>query len=248
MEAIMKEKVEGEKIKLGVIGASGRMGQLISELACVEKKWSLIFGIGRNEKLGFKYYFKNLKEIECLEIEKDSVDVLIDFSSVEVSMGAMAWAARTGIPVVSGTTGFSKKNWEEINRWAQKTRILWAPNMSLGVAALKKSLQGLSLVSGFEFQIHESHHTEKKDSPSGTALMLQEELKEIAKEKDVPIFSTRKKEDIGQHVVLALGEEEVLSFEHRATDRKVFARGALRAASWIISQKKRGLYSLEDVF
>ena len=150
------------------------------------------------------------------------------------------------IPFVSGTTGLSRTDHLLLTKASKKIPALWAPNMSLGVAALERAIEALKSLSHFDFQIEETHHIHKKDSPSGTALRLQKTLEKTVGRKLPDPLAIRGGGVFGIHQVHALGSNETLIFEHRALNRKVFAEGALFAAAWL-SHKKKGLYTIQDV-
>ena len=232
------------QVQLAIHGISGRMGQTILELAN-EFKITVTGGTSRNSSQ-FKsggVAVSTVKEIESLDARK--TDVLIDFALPESSSQAINWCLKNKKPFVSGVTGLSPETKNQFVEAAQQIPVLWAPNMSLGIAVVSRMLAALHSLEGFDFQIEELHHTRKKDSPSGTALFLQENLLK-AVGKAAPPLSIRGGGVFGIHKVWAMGEEEVITIEHTAMNRRVFARGALRAASWIVSQPA-GLYSMDDV-
>lgn len=180
------------------------------------------------------------------ESRASEVDVWIDFSLPEAFEAMLQRVKSTGKPLVSGTTGLSAEQLLKLKQLAENQPVLWASNMSLGVAVLSEALKALSALSDFDFQIEEIHHHRKKDKPSGTAITLQENLKR-AVQKDLPEpVAIRGGGVFGEHKIYALGEEEVLTFSHSALNRTVFAKGAVRAASWIIHQKS-GYYSVANM-
>lgn len=234
-------------MELGVVGASGRMGQSLRQVLLSEKDWNLVFGVARGPLDGFGLHIKDFSNLKISDLTPSGVDVVIDFSLPEISLLAMNWCCENGVPIVSGTTGFNGREKKQIEKMAQRGRILHSPNMSLGIAVLREAMKSLSVLSDFKFEVSEAHHVHKKDSPSGTALMLKEDLQNIAG-REVPVQACRQGEVLGEHTVYVRSDQEVLSFKHEATDRSLFARGALRAASWLFAQKKNGLYSLRDMF
>lgn len=226
------------KIKVAVIGSMGKMGQEIIALVQADKDLSLVAKIDRGEK--------EKKNREVSDLPKD-IDVVIDFSSPEVASDILQWCEKNGVALVSGTTGLSASQKEKFNQAAKKIAVLWEPNMSLGIAVLKTLLKNLGPLSeSFDFQIEETHHRHKKDSPSGTAIALQEELVKSVKKKIPEPISLRAGGVFGDHRILALSESEVLEISHRALNRKVFAEGAVAAAKWLSKQKK-GRYQMTDV-
>lgn len=222
-----------KKIKVGLIGGSGRMGQEIEKILGHYPSCELFYSLGRNEKWDSKKGHK--------------VDVWIDFSSPQALKETLKRAAETKKPVVCGTTGFGQKEKNLLAKYSQVVPILWSSNMSIGVAVLNEALKSLSAIAHFDFQIEEIHHNKKKDRPSGTAITLQENLEKAVDKKIPEALAIRGGGVFGVHKVYAMSDEEVLVFEHSALNRTVFARGAVRAAEWLIKQKKPGLYSMRDV-
>ena len=129
---------------------------------------------------------------------------------------------------------------------AAKTAVFWAPNMSIGIHWLLHILPHFSHLTEMDFQIEEIQHKEKKDNPSGTALLLFDNLKKVVASLPPPLF-IRGGGVFGVHKIMALGQDEVIEITHSALNRKVFAVGALRVAQWI-RNKKPGFYSMADVF
>jgi 4-hydroxy-tetrahydrodipicolinate reductase len=151
------------------------------------------------------------------------------------------------IPLVIGTTGLAAGDHAAIDASATEIAVLQAPNMSLGVALLAKLAMQASIAMGpdIDVEILESHHRFKKDSPSGTASALADTI-ERARRNRPPIHSTRLGDEIGRHTIYLAALGERVELTHVATDRDVFARGALRAAEWIVRQKP-GRYTMGDL-
>lgn len=220
------------KKRVGLFGATGRMGKEISQLLATSSDLELHYAVQRTTAWD--------------ESRASEVDVWIDFSLPEAFEAMLQRVKSTGKPLVSGTTGLSAEQLLKLKQLAENQPVLWASNMSLGVAVLSEALKALSALSDFDFQIEEIHHHRKKDKPSGTAITLQENLKR-AVQKDLPEpVAIRGGGVFGEHKIYALGEEEVLTFSHSALNRTVFAKGAVRAASWIIHQKS-GYYSVANM-
>lgn len=231
-----------KKIKVGVFGSGGRMGKEI--LTLLEKHASLVafLGVDRQGRTsGFQKTVKDLKAPEAKE-----VDVWIDFSTIAGFDDILHFVKTEKKPLVSGTTGLSEAQKSELRRAAASIPVLWASNMSLGVAVLNQALKLFSQLEGFDFQIEEIHHNRKKDNPSGTALTLQETLVEAVGKNVPPPIGIRGGGVYGVHKVWAFSDEEQLLFEHQALNRSVFARGALRAAEWL-SSRGPGYYCMQDV-
>lgn len=231
-----------KQIRVGVLGASGRMGQEIGRILAADEACEPFLAIeGGSASAGFKNTAKSLKT----ELAKD-VDVWIDFSSPDAMAKLLPIAAANKTPVVSGTTGITTAQKNALKKAARTVPVLWASNMSLGVALLNEAIKLYGRLKGFDFQIEEIHHKRKKDRPSGTALTLQETLV-AAVNADVPEpLALRGGGVFGVHKVWAFSEEEVLSFEHQALNRAVFARGAVQAAKWLVRQKP-GMHTIQEV-
>lgn len=177
---------------------------------------------------------------------KSSSDVVIDFSSPEMFRKALAWAQTQEIPFVSGTTGLEESDFAELKKAAQKIPVLWAANMSLGINFLLSLLPQLRALDGYDIQVEELHHNRKLDSPSGTAKILQNQLVEsLGRDLPDPV-AIRGGGIFGIHKVWVMAEEEYLVLEHTALNRKIFARGAVRAAEWILSRPP-GQYQIKDM-
>lgn len=194
-------------------------------------------------------------------------EVAIDFSAREVSPRVAARMAELGCPVVIGTTGLDAAGRAAIEAAAKKIAVVLAPNFSVGVNTLFWLVRRAASVlgEGFDIEVVEMHHNQKKDAPSGTAARLAEILCEArgldpardvrhgreglvgARQKgEIGMHAVRGGDVVGDHTVYFAAAGERLEITHRASSRDTFARGALRAARWALGQKP-GLYSMEDV-
>lgn len=215
-----------------IVGVNGRIGQELKALA---------------PEMGFSALQGVLKGGPSLErIDPAKCDVVVDFSLPEATEETARWCGQNLRPLVSGVTGLSSAQMQALQAAAQKTAVFHSANMSLGVAVLAKMLASLAALKGFDFQIEEIHHREKKDQPSGTALLLQRALQSNLTATVPAPLSIRGGGVFGVHRILALGGEEILTLEHTAMNRRVFARGALKAASWVLSQPP-GFYGMPDL-
>lgn len=233
-------------LQLGLAGSTGRMGQEVKAIISEEPaQWALCFTLGRGSARADG------------KAHSPPLDVMIDFSTQAFFSEVLAQCVANGWPLVSGTTGLTEQQITDLSAAAQSIPIVYAANMSLGVALLNKMIKQLAELEGFDFAIEEIHHRHKLDQPSGTALHLQKTLQaamqaamqaavQEAVQAEVPVVSLRGGGVFGVHRVLALGSEETLCLEHSALNRRVFARGALRAARWVHSQTK-GLYGIADL-
>ncbi len=214
-----------------ITGASGRMGQSLVKI--LSSKNLPVIELSRKSDLE--------------ELSASSKSVIIDFSSPEYFDKILDWSIANKVPFVSGTTGLTDKQFEKLKTASSDIPVLWAPNMSLGVAFVNKLLKSYSeIAKDFDFQIEEFHHRHKVDSPSGTGIFLQETLKK-AVNKEVPeVLSVRGGGIYGVHKIWAMSEEETISLEHQALNRDVFASGAIKCALWLSSQSA-GQYNIEHV-
>jgi len=219
-------------VRVALVGARGRMGQTILDLAKNDPKIEIVAQCD----LG-----------DTIESAIKDCDVAIDFSNANTIGEICAAASKHGKALVIGTTAHSSEQRRLIETAGKALPIVFASNFSVGVNALFALTRRAAEILGADFapEIIETHHTKKKDAPSGTAKTLGEILKRAGK-LEVPIQSIREGEVVGEHTVIFIGPEERLELTHRAGSREIFARGALRAAMWIVG-KPAGLYSMQDV-
>ena len=184
---------------------------------------------------------------DAIEPVMKNCDVAIDFSQADSTDEICGAALKYGKPLVIGTTGHSQQQRKTIEETAHLAPIVLGSNFSVGVNVLFWLTQKAAEFLGADFnpEIVETHHTKKKDAPSGTAKTLGEILKTM-RDSEIPIQSIREDDVVGEHTVKFGGPGESLELTHRAADRGIFAAGALRAAKWIIN-KPPGLYSMQNV-
>jgi 4-hydroxy-tetrahydrodipicolinate reductase len=191
-------------------------------------------------------------------------DVVIDFSNAAAIPALVRSIKRARVALVSGTTGLAAADRAAFDDLAQTVPVLWAANMSPGVEAVAQMarLAAATLGEEYDIEIVETHHRQKVDAPSGTALRLAEAVREARPDlvmkhgregrpgarakNELAVIALRGGDVIGDHTVHLLGLGERIEITHRATQRDVFARGALRAARWLI-RKKPGRYALRDL-
>ncbi|MBA3963064.1 MAG: 4-hydroxy-tetrahydrodipicolinate reductase [Chthoniobacterales bacterium] len=220
-------------VRVLLIGANGRMGKAISAAAEADSGLTIVARIDRRDGLSGL---------------TNTCDVVIDFSTADATAAVCQACAEHDRPLVLGTTGHTAAQKDSVTETAEKIPIVFAANFSLGVNALFVLARRAAILLGedFDVEIIESHHRTKKDAPSGTAKKLAEILAETRGGKELPIHSVRAGDIVGDHEVIFAGRGERLELTHRASSRETFARGALRAAHWVIG-KPRGLYSMENV-
>lgn len=248
---------------IGVFGAGGRVGKLVVDLAKVNHQVKLECVYVRRD-LDFSIDPGVLITAD-LKILLESSDVVIDFTTAEGTRALLEVALENPKPIVIGTTGLESHHENLIKEASKKMPILYASNMSLGIAVLNKAIKLVaSTLRDFDIEIVETHHHHKKDSPSGTALRLAQtcaqarglELDKVRKsgrngnigerEKDeIGVMALRGGDVAGIHNVGFYGNGEYLELIHTATSRATFAQGAIKAALWLHKQPN-GLYGIED--
>ena len=221
-------------VRVLLVGAAGRMGKTVLDLAAADPKIDIVAQCDLGDPI---------------EPAMENCDVIIDFSHPDAIDEVCRAASQHGKSLVIGTTGHSQEQRRMIQEAAQSLPIVFASNFSVGVNVLfwltRKAAELLE--RDFDPEIIETHHKMKKDAPSGTAKTLAEILKaEQKNQNEIPIQSIREGEVVGEHTVIFTGPGERLELTHQAASREIFARGALRAAKWILGRPP-GLYSMQDV-
>ncbi|MFD2367075.1 4-hydroxy-tetrahydrodipicolinate reductase [Pseudoduganella sp. GCM10020061] len=262
------------KLNVAVAGASGRMGRMLVEAIAQSGDLALSGALDRagSASVGmdagaFSGQLAGVAITADFDRALAQAAVLIDFTRPEGTLEHLAYCAERGIKLVIGTTGFDEAGKAAIRAAAEKTAIVFAPNMSVGVNVTLKLLEmaARSLSQGYDIEIIEAHHRHKVDAPSGTALKMGEviadalgrDLKEVAVygregvtgERDPSTigFATIRGGDIvGDHTVLFAGTGERIEISHKSSSRVTYAHGALRAARFL-ADKATGLYDMQDV-
>ncbi len=249
-------------MKYGIIGATGRVGQLLVKILKEE-----------NSPIGAVMF----EGPQTIEFDKETVitndaktllensDIVIDFSAPVATQKLLEAALEIPKPLVIATTGLNNHQKNLMIEVSKKAPVLYATNMSLGIAVLNKLVEMVSAkLKDFDIEIVEQHHRYKVDAPSGTALTLAEhaararglELKDVMvtgrsghvgpRTKDeIGVFALRGGDVVGRHTVGFYNEGEFLELNHTATNRETFARGAIKVSKWLVNQKP-GLYSIND--
>jgi len=252
------------KIKLGITGCMGRMGQQLIKSSKKNKKFKLVT-LTENRLINKK--FNGIKPELNSEKALKKTDLIIDFTIPNCTIEILRIAAKLKKRVVIGTTGFNRSQENLIKKYSKKIPILKAGNMSLGVNLLMYLTQiaSKSLNDEYLSKIFEVHHKHKKDYPSGTALMLGKGIADgknknlynlIGKKflnkkffpygKKINFNSIRQGEIIGEHEVKFSSGKEIITLNHEAFDRALYSDGALTASKWLMG-KKPGLYSMRDL-
>jgi len=262
-------------IKIAVTGAAGRMGGRIITAVTEAEGLQLAGAVERDghtligQDAGFVAGCGSLgvKISGSLEEALADAEVLIDFTFPEVTLANIAVCARLGKSIVIGSTGFAPGQRAEVEKHAKSIPVVLAPNMSVGVNLCFKILKDVAATLGddFDMEIVELHHNKKKDSPSGTAVRMGEIVAEAAgrdynkvanyhrqgmcgerTKEEIGMQTVRGGDIVGEHTVYFIGMGERIEISHRAMNRDMFARGAVRAAGWLGTQQA-GMYDMQDV-
>ena len=245
-------------LKVAISGSTGRMGKSLIKAIGQNEDFELVGGVAGQENKNIGKDLGEIAEVEKIGIPLSSnlydlseeIGVLIDFSEAKFSLKAVEYSKHLHIPLVLATTGYEDEDLNIIRKASQFIPLLQASNTSLGIAFLKKIIDLTSdSFSYFDnLEILETHHQDKKDSPSGTALDLANFLSERIKGVDsIAIESQRTGDTAGEHKIILSKEAERIELTHKALDRSIYAKGALVGAKWLNS-KPNGLYSMSDIY
>lgn len=251
-------------MKIGIAGITGRMGAAVIEAASELGGVTVAAGSVRP---GRPIPELHVPVVDSPEKLVAACDVIIDFTTPEQTVELVRIAAKAGKAVVSGTTGLSEADMAVLTDASSVVPILWASNLSVGVAVLTRLVRAAAttLDSSFDIEILEMHHRHKKDAPSGTALSLGKAAAEArgVKFADVAVLSRegitgpreagsigfatlRGGEVVGDHTVIFAGSHERIELTHKSSNRGIYAHGAIHAAKWLVGKAPR-LYSMQDV-
>lgn len=258
-----------------IVGASGRMGRALLEavietegatpVGATVRPESTLLGTDAGELVGKGRI--DVPVVSSLDAFADQQPIVIDFTTIEATLQHLAWCVSNVVPCVIGTTGFSAQQEVVIQTASQTIPVVYAPNFSVGVNVVFDLLDRAALVFGdsVDIEVIEAHHRHKADAPSGTSLAmgrvvahaLDRDLEKVAvygrrgqtgvRPHDQIGFATVRAGDVvGEHTVLFAADGERVEITHKASSRRTFANGAVRAAIWA-SQQKAGFYSMRDV-
>jgi 4-hydroxy-tetrahydrodipicolinate reductase len=266
--------VDSAAPRVALIGATGRMGQAIVRAVAVDRSADIVMAVasagsssaGRDVGEVAGSAPVGARVVDDIPADLGGAQVVIDFSRPELSLRALKVCHSRRVPIVIGTTGHGAEFDARVSAAASDIAVLVAPNTSIGVAVAQElaRIAAQALPAEFDIEIVEAHHKHKLDAPSGTALALAEsaargrELDPHAdtvagrsgqgarRDGEIGIASVRAGDIVGTHTVWFAGPGERLLVTHEATDRTIFARGALRAAAWLAAQKP-GRYGMAHV-
>ena len=230
--------------KIAINGFFGRMGQTIYSLS-KEKKFNVTVGCDQKDKINLQH---EVLLTDDLSKFSESFDVVIDFSLPAPCINTVKTCEVISKPITIGTTGFNDEQKDYLIAASKNIPLLLAPNMSLGVNASLKSISDLSkILSNYEVSIEETHHRNKVDAPSGTALKIAEVVAEARgiEPGNIHIKSNREDGEIGVHKTIFKSVDDEIIVFHNAFNRTIFATGALETSQWIAKQEP-GLYTYKD--
>lgn len=235
------------------------MGKQIIEAVKKQKNIQIVCGFDLNEDKENEFpIYNNLKDI------KEKIDVIIDFSIPVATFKILEYAKKNRIPTVIATTGFDDEQVKEIEKISKEIPIFKSANMSLEINLMASIVQKIAnVLRESDIEIIETHHNQKIDSPSGTAILLADAINKVLDEKkeynfnrmqkrgkrsknEIGFSSIRGGNIVGEHTVQFFGENETLEITHRSYSRQVFAEGALKAANFLVKQPN-GLYNMENL-
>ena len=236
-------------VKILLSGCCGKMGTVISNLVSEFPNLEIIAGI---DKFPRELNYPVFTTPDDVNID---YDVLLDFSNVSTLHKLLELTERTKKPLVICSTGYSQEDLDLINKKSKTLPLFKSANMSLGITPL--------LYGNYDIEIIEKHHNQKLDSPSGTALLLADTIKDSISEEthyvhgrdghkkrektEIGIHAVRGGSIVGDHDVIFAGTGEVIELSHKAISRDVFAIGALKACEYMATVKDAGLYNMDDV-
>ncbi|MCO4798040.1 MAG: 4-hydroxy-tetrahydrodipicolinate reductase [Colwelliaceae bacterium] len=262
------------KVKVAILGCSGRMGRNLIQAALEHESVELIGGSVRDSSPFANFDLGELAGIGAIgqktSTELDNLldaDVFIDFTSIETTLENIKWCQSHNKALVIGTTGFSDEQVNEIKSAGRDIPVILAPNTSVGVNLMFKLLEITSKAIGdyTDIEIFEAHHRFKKDAPSGTAVKMgqviadtlgrdlnkvavygREGITEERSRETIGFATVRAGDIVGEHTAYFADLGERLEITHKASSRMTFALGAMRAAFWL-SEADNGYYDMQDV-
>lgn len=245
--------------KILLCGCLGKMGRVITQSVANFPNLEIAAGVDMQEDPSVKYpIFTQISECTV------PVDVVLDFSRPEALDSLLDYCENKNLPLVLCTTGYSKEALGKITNSSNKIAVFRSANMSIGINLINGILKNISamLYANYDIEIIEKHHNQKVDSPSGTALLLANSIKESIPEetnfvygregikkrehKEIGIHAVRGGSIVGDHQIIFAGQGEIIELSHYALSREVFAIGALKASEFMCG-KEKGFYTMDDV-
>ena len=247
--------------KMIISGCNGHMGQVVNAICAVDPEITVTAGFSRtpDARNGFPVYASPANYT-------GQADAVIDFSSPAALTPLLDFCVSRQVPAVLATTGYSQEQLAEIQAASEKVALFRSANMSLGINVLLELVRQAAGILGdsYDIEIVERHHNRKVDAPSGTALMIADaaasalpyqpdyvydrhQVRSPRGKQEIGISAVRGGTIVGEHEVIFAGRDEVIELRHTAMSREVFAAGAVRAAKFLASVNRPGLYSMADL-
>ncbi len=258
-------------IRVAIHGATGRMGRAVAAIIAADEHVSVVGAFAHRDDPRQGEPFEGAANVRvsalgASEAELAEVDVVIDFTAPRATGALAVRCLATRTPLVSGTTGLDEDAEIALGRLAEVAPVVHAPNMSAGVTLLFHLAEiAASRLRGFDAEIVEMHHRHKVDAPSGTAVRLAEHVARAREldpvsvvrtersgavgprpDDEIGVMTLRGGAVVGDHTLHLVGDSERLELSHRAMDRSIFARGAVRAAGWVVGREP-ARYGMADV-
>lgn len=246
-------------INVLINGINGRMGQEVLNQVNSSEEFEVCCGVDKYSNKDYTFpVYDNVNSI------KEKPNVIIDFSVPEASMNILEFAKSKNVPIIIATTGFSDEQLNIIKEASKIIPVFRSGNMSYEINVMADVVAKLAKqLNNSDIEIIETHHRNKLDAPSGTALILANSINEALDNKmeyqydrhsvrqkrpdnEIGIHSIRGGTEVGKHTVMFLGENETIEITHTATSRSIFAKGALKAAKFLVKQES-GLYNMKDL-
>lgn len=227
--------LEDKKTQLCVciVGVDGKMGRQLQKVILASKNMSFSCGISK------------VTDLKIAESELRNSNIFIDFSSPDGMLTSLKLAKKMGIAFLSGTTGLSPEHHDELEKASKFIPVLWSSNFSMSASLLVRFVGQVSAVlQDFEAQITDIHHLYKKDSPSGTAISIVNQIRKYSS-IEPEVFSIKRADTVAEYAVRFACQDELLEVKYVAKSRNVFSIGALECASWLLT-KPAGLYTMDD--
>jgi len=247
-------------VKIAITGANGKMGRVIANLVAQRDDCQVVAGIDLNDTQNGQFpVVKTPAELT------EKPDVIIDFSHPSALPGLLSYCTINNVPLVAATTGYTADEIAEIKKTAEQIPIFFTFNMSLGINLLVElGKRAVNVLGGqYDIEIVEKHHNQKKDAPSGTAIMIAEALngeldnkmkyvydrhnvRKAREANEIGMHAIRGGTIVGEHDIIFAGHDEVITLSHSAGSKEVFANGSINAAIFL-SGRESGLYDMSDL-
>ena len=247
-------------VKIAITGANGKMGRVIANLVAAREDCTVVAGIDLNDVPNDSFpVVKYPSELA------EKPDVIIDFSHPSALPDLLSYCTINNVPLVAATTGYTADEIAKIKKTAEQIPIFFTFNMSLGINLLVElGKRAVNVLGGqYDIEIVEKHHNQKKDAPSGTAIMIAEALngeldnkmkyvydrhnvRKAREANEIGMHAIRGGTIVGEHDIIFAGHDEVITLSHSAGSKEVFANGSINAAIFL-SGKESGLYDMSDL-